>query len=293
MKTKILFSAIVALVLVIGITSCTGKAKKAEGEKKTLTFGFSPGPYSDLFKLAIKPELEKKGYEIKIVELTDWVTPNLSLGNGEIDANIFQHSRYLKKFSEDKGLSLSPVIAIPTASLGLYSKKLNATTIDELKAQLQASKGETLALPNDPTNLARALIFLRDLGLLTIKAEVDATQATEKDIDQNPYGLKITPVDAAQLPRALDGTTLAVISGNYAISAGIKLSTAIANEHLILDTENIVAVRTEDLEKPFVKDIIEIIQSEGFKNIVEDTQYDYSSFQRPQWYVEKWGIANK
>ena len=160
-----------------------------------------------------------------------------------------------------------------------------------MKSKLKA--GYSLALPNDPTNLARALIFLQDLGLLTIKSEVVATQATEKDIDTNPYGLQIIPIDAAQLPRSLDGTTLAVISGNYAISAGIKLSTAIANEHLVPETENIVAVRTADLDKPFVKDIIEIVESEEFKNYVENPQYDYTGFQRPQWYVEKWGIRNK
>ncbi len=289
MKKSILY--LVSIILFTGVfVSCSSKNKSTDSSK-SLTFGFSPGPYSDLFKLAIKPALEKKGYEVKIVELTDWVTPNLSLANGEIDANIFQHTRYLKKFSEDKGLSLSPVIAIPTASLGLYSRSLKATNIDELNAELKP--GATLAIPNDPTNLARALIFIHDLGLITFKEGVDITQATEKDIDRNLHGLRITPVDAAQLPRSLDGTTLAVISGNYAISAGIKLSTAIANEHLVLDTENIVAVRTANLEKPFVEDVVEIIRSEEFKNIVEDPQYDFAGFQRPQWYVEKWGIRNK
>jgi D-methionine transport system substrate-binding protein len=288
MKKRILFLAAVA-ALTLGLVSCASKNKTAE-EEKSLIFGFSPGPYSDLFKHAIKPGLEKKGYKIKMVELTDWVTPNLSLGNGEIDANIFQHTRYLKKFSDDKGLDLSPVIAIPTASLGLYSHTLKATGIDALKAELKP--GETLAVPNDPTNLARALIFLRDLGLLTLKAEADATQSTEKDIAENPFQLKILPIDAAQLPRSLDGTTLAVISGNYAISAGIKLSTAIANEHLVPETENVVAVRTADLDKQWVADVIEIIESENFKNLVEDTQYDYASFQRPQWYVTKWSIPN-
>ena len=289
MKKSILYAVSIVFLTSIFV-SCSSKGKSTESSNN-LIFGFSPGPYSDLFKLAIKPGLEQKGYEVKIVELTDWVTPNLSLANGEIDANIFQHSRYLKKFSEDKGLALSPVIAIPTASLGLYSRSLKASSIDELNVELKPNA--TVAIPNDPTNSARALIFIRDLGLITFKAGVDATQATEKDIDQNPHGLKITLVDAAQLPRSLDGIELAVISGNYAISAGIKLSTAIANEHLVLETENIVAVRTADLDKPFVKDLEEIIRSEAFKNKVEDPQYDFASFQRQQWYVEKWGIQNK
>ncbi|MDR2963026.1 MAG: hypothetical protein LBU90_05285 [Bacteroidales bacterium] len=292
MKKISLFSVVVAL-LTFGMFSCSQTSKKAE-EKQTLTFGFAPGPYSDLFKTAIQPELEAKGYTIKIVELTDWVTPNIALANNEIDANIFQHTRYLKKFAADKGFDLSPVISIPTASLGLYSHTLKATNISELKTELAAEKtGTALALPNDPTNLARALIFLQNLGLITLKEGVEPTQATEKDIAQNPFKLKIQPIDAAQLPRALDGTALAVISGNYAISAGIKLSTAIANEHLVPETENIVAVRTADLDKQWVADVKEIIQSEQFRNVVENPQYDYASFQRPQWYVEKWGIQNK
>jgi D-methionine transport system substrate-binding protein len=262
------------------LLSCSSKSSKNE-----LVFGFSPGPYSDLFHLAIKPGLEKRGYEIKTVEFTDWVTPNLALGNKETDANIFQHSRYLAQFSKDKGLALSPVIAIPTASLGLYSRKLKS--IEEI------SPGLTITVPHDPTNLARALIFLQNLELITIKNDIDPTTASEKDILENRYNLAFTPVDAAQLPRTLESADLAVISGNYAISAGIRLSTALAGEKLELETENIVAVRTEDLDKPFVADLIEIIRSEEFKDVVEDPQYDFSGFQRPQWYVEQWQIENR
>jgi D-methionine transport system substrate-binding protein len=292
---KKVISILTAAILVITIAvSCSSKSSKSGAEtssKGTLTFGFSPGPYSDLFKLAIKPGLEKKGYKIKTVEFTDWVTPNLALGNKEIDANIFQHSRYLAQFSKDKGLVLSPVIAIPTASLGLYSRKLNARSIDELKNEL--SPGKTITIPHDPTNLARALIFLQNLGLITIKKDIDPTKASEKDILENSYRLVFTPVDAAQLPRTLESADLAVISGNYAISAGIRLSTAIAGERLELETENIVAVRTEDLEKPFVADLKEIIRSEEFKQVTENPQYDFASFQRPQWYVEQWKIGNR
>lgn len=288
MKRIFLSIAIIAVTL-ISITSCSSKSNKDKSQ--SLVFGFSPGPYSDLFKLGIQPSLEARGYEVKIIEFTDWVTPNIALANKEIDANIFQHSRYLAQFAKDKKLELSPVIAIPTASLGLYSKKLKATNAEELKAEL--TKGNSITIPHDPTNLARALIFLQSQGLITIKADIDPTKASEKDILENPYELKFTPVDAAQLPRTLDSSDLAVISGNYAISAGIRLSTALAGESLIPETENIVAVRTSDLDKQFVKDLKEIIQSEAFKAIAENPDYDFASFQRPQWYVQQWGIKNK
>jgi D-methionine transport system substrate-binding protein len=258
---------------------------------KSLTFGFAPGPYADLFKLGIKPGLEKKGYKIVVKEFTDWVTPNTALANSEIDANIFQHTRYLKKFAEDKNLKLSGVITIPTAAFGLYSKELKVRNIAELKKVLK--KGSEVSIPNDPTNLARALIFLQNAGLITIKADLDATKATEKDLSSNPYGLVFKPIDAAQLPRTLESVTLSVISGNYAISAGLRLSSAIIRERLTQDIIITVAVKTDDLNKQFVKDIKSVVESVDFKKVVENPKYDFAQFERPAWYVTKWKIGNK
>lgn len=265
------------------------QALAANGE--TLIFGVAPGPYGDLVKVAIKPELEKKGYKVELKEFSDYVQPNLALANGEISANVFQHARYLKKFSEDKNLKLSEVIKIPTAALGIYSKKLKAKNVEELKKELK--EGDTVTIANDPTNLARALVFLKDAGLITIKADINPTTASEKDIDQNPYGLVIQPVEAAQLPRTLDSVTLSLVNGNYAIAAGIPLASAIVKEKLVEDTVNLVAVKTEDLDKQFVKDIKAIVESEFFKNEVESDKYEFKEFQRPEWYVAKWNIQNK
>ena len=298
-------ATIFALVLALSIqlTGCAKTEKDADTssnvnpspastvKSETIIFGVAPGPYGDLVKYAIQPELEKKGYKVEFKQFSDYVQPNLALANGEINANVFQHSRYLKKFCEDKNLELSEVIKIPTAALGIYSKKVKAKNIEELKKELK--EGDTVTIANDPTNLARALIFLRDLGLITIKGEIDPTTASEKDIDQNPYGLVIQPVEAAQLPRTLDSVTISVVNGNYAISAGIPLSTAIAKEKLVEDTVNLIAVRTEDLDKQFVKDIKEIVESEFFRDQVESDKYEFKEFQRPEWYVKKWNIQNQ
>jgi len=272
-------------------SSTNSSLPTSTAKSETIIFGVAPGPYGDLVKYAIQPELEKKGYKVEYRQFSDYVQPNLALANGEINVNVFQHSRYLKKFCEDKNLDLSEVIKIPTAMLGIYSKKVSAKNIEELKKELK--KGDTVTIANDPTNLARALIFLRDLGLITIKGEIDPTTASEKDIDQNPYGLVIQPVEAAQLPRTLDSVTISVVNGNYAISAGIPLSTAIAKEKLVEDTVNLIAVRTEDLDKQFVKDIKEIVESEFFRDQVESDKYEFREFQRPEWYVKKWNIQNQ
>ena len=137
------------------------------------------------------------------------------------------------------------------------------------------------------------MVLLRDVGLITIKEDIDPTKASEKDIDQNPYGLVVQPVEAAQLPRTLDSATLSLVNGNYAIAAGIPLSSAIVKEKLVEDTVNLIAVRTEDLDKQFVKDIKDIAQSEFFRDQVESKEYEFKEFQRPQWYVDKWNIPNE
>jgi D-methionine transport system substrate-binding protein len=212
-KTGLVAVLLAALALVSG---------SVFAQNQKLVFGVAPGPYGDLIRYAIKPFLEKKGYTIEIKEFSDYVQPNLALNNGDLDANLFQHVRYLKKFSVDKGLNLTEVITIPTAGLGIYSRKVTAKNADDLKTKLK--KGDTITLANDPTNLARALGLLQKHGLITLKGAIDPTKASEKDIDQNPYGLVIQPIEAAQLPRLLDSVTLSVVNGNYAIAAGIPLS---------------------------------------------------------------------
>ncbi|HEX2925329.1 MAG TPA: MetQ/NlpA family ABC transporter substrate-binding protein, partial [Ruminiclostridium sp.] len=203
---------------------------------KEIKFGVAPGPYGDMAKLAIQPELEKRGYTVKIVEFSDYVQPDLALGNGEINVNLFQHSVYLENFAKEHKLELSPIISVPTASMGIFSKKYKK--IEEVPS------GATVTIPNDVPNLARALRFLVQVNLIKLKPDIDLTKASEKDIAENPKNLKFTPAEAAQLPRTLDSAGVSIINGNYAISAGLSLSDAVAKEKLTEPYKNIIAVRT-------------------------------------------------
>jgi len=250
-------------------------------DAKLIRFGVSPGPYGDLITKAIKPTLEKKGYKVELVTFQDWVQPNLALANGETEANLFQHGLYLEKFSKDHDLKLSPVVLIPTAGLGIYSSKIKS--FDQLK------KGDEVTLPLDPTNLARTLRFLQKIGLIKLKPEIDATKVTEHDIADNPRGLKFVPTEAAQIPRTLGSATLAIASGNFAIAAGLKLSDALVLEELDDTIKITLAVRTADLDKQWVKDAKEAIESEAFRDAVENPANTFSSFQKPDWYKTKWG----
>ncbi|GKW22907.1 MetQ/NlpA family ABC transporter substrate-binding protein [Pectobacterium polonicum] len=251
----------------------------ATSDPQTITFGVAPGPYGDMVNLAIKPELVKKGYKVVVREFSDYVQPNLALANGSIDANLFQHTLYLEKFAADKGLKISPLIIVPTASMGFYSKKI--TSLDELK------KGDVVTLSNDATNLARGLRFLQSMGLITIKADIDPTKASEKDILENPRGLVFKPMEAAQLPRTLDSVTASLVNGNFALASGMKLSSAIKLETLDENLKNIIAVRTDDLDKPFVKDTKAIVESPAYAAVINDPALMYSQFQKPEWMQAK------
>jgi D-methionine transport system substrate-binding protein len=273
---------ILSAVLALG----AGALSAADKDPKLIKIGIAPGPYGELVKLAIVPGLEKKGWKTELVQFQDWVQPNLALANGDVDVNVFQHGLYLAKFSADHGgLKLSPVIKIPTAGLGLYSQKLKS--LDELKS------GDEVTLAQDPTNLARSLRFLQKAGLIKLKGDVDPTKATEHDIAENPKNLRFTPTEAAQLPRTLGGVAVSVVPGNYAIAAGLKLSDALVLETLDESIKNLVAARTEDLDKPFIAAIKDVVQSKGFHKVVADPKNGFSSFQLPEWYVQKWGGDSK
>ncbi|MCT4701661.1 MetQ/NlpA family ABC transporter substrate-binding protein [Enterobacteriaceae bacterium H20N1] len=247
-------------------------------DSKTITFGVAPGPYGDMVKQAIAPSLKEKGYKVVVREFSDYVQPNMALANGSIDANLFQHSLYFNKFTADKNLKLTKLLTVPTAGMGLYSHKVKS--IDELK------KGDIVTLSNDPTNLARGLRFLQSMELITIKENIDPTKASERDIASNPKGLVFKPLEAAQLPRTLDSAAAALVNGNFAIAAGLDLNSALKQEHLDENLKNIIAVRTEDADKPFAKDIVEVVKSPAYKAVIDDPKNIFSAFQKPDWMIQ-------
>jgi D-methionine transport system substrate-binding protein len=250
---------------------------QANSDPHTIVFGVAPGPYGDMVKQAIAPSLKEKGYKVVVREFSDYVQPNMALANGSIDANLFQHSLYFDKFTADKNLKLAKLIAVPTAGMGIYSHKVKS--LDELK------KGDIVTLSNDPTNLARGLRFLQSMELITIKENIDPTKASERDIATNPKGLVFKSLEAAQLPRTLDSASAALVNGNFAIAAGLKLSSALKQEHLDENLKNIIAVRAEDADKPFAKDIVETVKSPAYEKAIDDPQNIFNAFQKPDWMV--------
>ena len=237
-------------------------------DPKELVIGTSAGPYADQVRLGIKPILERQGYKVKLVEFNDYIQPNFALAEGALDANVFQHIIYLTRFAEQHKLALSELVKIPTAPIAIYSHKHKS--LDEVRA------GTTVALPNDPTNQARALVMLDQLGWIKLKPGIDPIKASEKDIAANLRGIKLLPLEAAQLPRALQDADYAFVNGNFALASGLKLRDALRRETISPSYANLVAVRTADRDKPFARDIAAAYRSREFLDVTNRLFADYA-----------------
>lgn len=243
---------VLALVLVLTFATSALAAEK-------IIIGVTPFPHKDIMLVA-KPLLAKAGYDLEIKEFTDYVQPNMALAEKQIYANFFQHIPYLDNMNNEKKLGLAWVAKVHIEPLGLYSKKIK--DLKELK------KGNMIAVPNDPTNEARALRLLEKNGVIKLKA---GDLVTIKDITANPMGLKFREIDAAQLPRTLQDVTASVINTNFAGEAGlIPARDAIISEGEDSPYANIIVVRAADKDKPATKALIKAVQSPEVKKYIED-----------------------
>lgn len=237
-------------------------ALPASAQNQTIRIGVTPGPHAQILE-AVKPIAAKKGLDIKIVEFSDYVVPNAALASGDIEANSFQHQPYLDNQKADRGYKIESVAQTVNFPIGIYSKKLK--TFDALP------DGATVAIPNDPTNGGRALLLLQDKGLLKLKEGV-GFKPTILDIAANAKKLKFVEIDAAQAPRVLDDVDAAVINTNYATQAGLDpVKDALTREDPKGPYVNVIAVRSEDKDKPWVKTLVESYHTPEVKKFVEDT----------------------
>jgi D-methionine transport system substrate-binding protein len=260
---KIPRRAALALLLALGC-SLQAQAK----DPKQIVIGTSAGPYADQVKYGIKPILEGQGWHVKVVEFNDYIQPNFALAEGALDANVFQHMVYLNKFSRDHKLALAELVTIPTAPIAIYSRRHRS--LDAVRA------GSTVALPNDPTNGARALVILEQMGWIQLRPNTDPVKASERDVARNLRGIKLLPLEAAQLPRALKDADYAFVNGNYALASGLKLTEALRAETISRNYVNLVAVRSADLHKPFARDLAAAYRSRAFLAWTEQHNAGYA-----------------
>jgi D-methionine transport system substrate-binding protein len=241
------------VLFLLGLSS---PAWTAEG--KNLIIGVTPFPHAEIARIAA-PLLAKEGYTLVIKEFNDYVQPNLALADKSLDANFFQHVPYLDNMNRERKLNLAWVAKIHIEPLGFYSQKVKA--LSELK------KGDRVAVPNDPTNEARALRLLEKNALLTLPP---GELVTVRDVTANPRELKLVELEAAQLPRSLPDVTAAVINTNFATEAGLIPSRdAIVIEDKDSPYANVIVVRKSSAESPEVKALVKAFQSPEVKAYIE------------------------
>ena len=288
MKRRLIVLAL-ALCLVLGLAACGGNNTANNGtanngtannntagntadsgdtaDSKVITVGATPAPHAEILEVA-KEVLAEQGYTLDIVEFDDYIMPNDAVEEGELDANYFQHITYMNQFNADNGYHLVSVGSIHYEPFGIYAGK--TASLEEL------ADGAQVAIPNDATNGGRALLLLEQEGLITLKEGAGIT-ATVNDIVDNPKNLEIVELEARLLPDSLKDVDLAVINGNYAIDAGLKISDALAIESAEGEAAtayaNVLTVKEGNENDEGVQALLAALESDEVRTFIEET-YD-------------------
>ena len=250
------------------VSALAGCEKSTSADDKVIKVAASATPHAEILEQA-KPLLEAKGYDLQVTVFDDYVQPNEVVESGDFDANYFQHIPYLESFNEEKGTHLVNAGGIHYEPFGIYPG--TKASLDEL------ADGDSIAVPNDTTNEARALLLLQDNGIITLKEGAGLT-ATKNDIVENPYNVDIVELEAAQVPRVKDEVAFMVLNGNYALEAGFSVAKdAIAYEKA--DSEaaktyvNVIAVKEGNENSDKIKALVEVLTSQEIKDYINNT-YD-------------------
>ena len=271
MKKKILALALAGVLVVGALTGC-GSSKSESSEKKTddkkITVAASATPHAEILEEA-KTLLKDKGYELEVKVFDDYVQPNNVVESGEFDANYFQHVPYLEQFNEEKGTHLVVAGKIHYEPFGIYPG-----TKKDLK---DIAKGDKIAVPNDTTNEARALLLLQDNGIITLK-DGAGLEATVNDIAENPYNVEIQELAAESVARVADEVAYVVLNGNYALEANYTVKKdALAYEKS--DSEaaktyvNVIAVKEGNENSEKIKALVDVLKSDSIKKFINE-KYD-------------------
>ena len=268
-EIKRIVTAVLTLSLAASVTACGAgsKGKAANSDSKVIKVGANITPHSEILEKA-KPILADKGITLEIVKLEDSVTPNIGVSDGSLDANYFQHVPYLEQYNEENGTDLVSIGAIHYEPFGIYAGQTK--DLDKLP------DGAVIAVPNNVTNEARALLLLEQEGIISLKEDA-GIEATPEDITENPKNIEFKELAPEQLVAALPDVDVAVINGNYAIEGGLHVSEALAveaNDGLAAQTYgNIIATSPSKAKNEALLTLVEVLQSEEISKYIRDT-YD-------------------
>ena len=268
LKNKAVAFAAAAVLAVgcFGLTACGASQEASSGDDKVITVGATPTPHAEVLENAVAPILEEQGYDLQVTVFEDYVQPNTAVESGELDANYFQHINYLDAFNEENGTSLVNAGYVHYEPFGLYAGK--SSDLENI------ADGAKIAVPNDTTNEARALLLLQQEGLITL-ADGAGVTATTKDIVDNPKNLEIVELEAAQVSHSLQDVDFGIINGNYALEAGLSVADALAVESAegvaAEQYGNIIAVADGNQDSEEIKALVAACQSDEVAKYIEDT----------------------
>ncbi len=261
--------ATLALAGCAGGNANTASSGAQSNDDKTITVGASPTPHAEILA-QIADKLSEEGYTLNVVEYNDYVLPNTALEAGDIDANYFQHITYLNDFNEENGTHLVSAADVHYEPIGLYAGK--TADLETIKTNLDNGEAVTIAVPNDTTNEARALLLLQQEGLIELNPDAGIT-ATILDITNKPENLTIQEVEAAQVARTLPDVDAAVINGNYAIEADLAVADALAVESAEGEAAkayvNVLAVKEGTENEPKIQALVKALQSQKVKDFID------------------------
>lgn len=269
MKKKFLLASIcaVALGVALAFTGC-GSSNASD---KTIKVGAVPTPHAEILTEVVKPMLSQKGYDLQVVEFDDYVLPNTALANREIDANYFQHLPYLEDYNEENDTDIVSVATVHFEPFAIYAGKCKS--LDELKKLIDEGKKVTIAVPNDTTNEARALLLLAANGIIKLP-ENASLSVTAIDILEKKDNVEIEELEAAQVARSLQDVDVACINGNYAKEAGLNVDDALAVEDVesiaAQTYANIIAVNEGDQDNAKVQALVEAINSDEVRQFIQE-----------------------
>ncbi|WP_294912535.1 MetQ/NlpA family ABC transporter substrate-binding protein [Tatumella sp. UBA2305] len=253
--------------LIVSLLASSALFSVAHADTKLIRVGFNPGPYKDEFREGVAPYLIKKGYKIEYLDFSDGIQVNDAVARGKIEANIMQHPVYLKSVNDRLGIDNVGIVQVPTPPMGLYAGKL--------KTLNTPAPGTVISVPNQAPNEYRAALVLQSLGWLKISPDSDPATFSQRNISENPYKLVLKEMDNAQQVRALPDVDYGLIQGNFAVSSGIKLASALKLETPVSQFINVVTVVGKNKQAPFAKDIVAGYHSAEFKSyILSHHQYD-------------------
>lgn len=255
-------AAVMTTALVAGCGSDSGKSTdKGASTKKELKYSKSQGPYSDLFEKGVKPILEKKGYKFVGKDMSDLLQADIALNEGEVDFNVEQHTAYMENFNKKQGGHLAAITPIPTVPAGIFAG--SKTSLD------QVADGDTVAVPNDASNTARAYALLQKAGWIKLDPKKDLSTVTQQDIIENPHHLKFTEMKSLNIPAVRNDFSYIVITGAIIYNAKIDPATALMKEDILPHLMLQLVVQDKNKDAQWAKDIADAYKSAEFQEYMK------------------------